>query len=161
VPTNETTTVFLQANWRTIFHIETNSFCIGEDKCCLSLWCHILFFSVALSFFSLPRRAPGSTQFHIQWVQQALPRGYSGQGAKLTTHFHLVLRLGRVELYLHFRHFFAAWYLIKRRTNFTNCSYVYRFTASSAAFRTGVRKQLHVPALYEYSSLSAMSCQKW
>jgi hypothetical protein len=39
--------------------------------------------------------------------------GESGQGMKLTTHSHLVLRSRMVELYLHSSFVFMAWCLIK------------------------------------------------
>jgi hypothetical protein len=46
-------------------------------------------------------------------------RGWSGQGAKLTTDLHLVPRSRMVELYLHSPYVFMAWCWIKYRGKFT------------------------------------------
>jgi hypothetical protein len=48
----------------------------------------------------MPVPFPDPTQPPIYWVPVSSP-GVSGKSAKLTTHFHLVLRLRMVELYLH------------------------------------------------------------
>jgi hypothetical protein len=44
---------------------------------------------------------PGATQSPIQRVLAAVFMGERGTSMKLTTHYHLVLRLRIVELYLH------------------------------------------------------------
>jgi hypothetical protein len=53
------------------------------------------------SFFLASRAVLGPTQPPIQWVPRVLSPWESGQGMKLTTHLHLVLRSRMMELYLH------------------------------------------------------------
>jgi hypothetical protein len=43
-------------------------------------------------FTTVSRMALGPTQHPFQWVLVALSLGHSGQGVKLTTHLHVVLR---------------------------------------------------------------------
>jgi hypothetical protein len=51
-----------------------------------------LFFSVTFRPALKPIHTP------TQWVQGGVPWGYRGRSVKLTTHLHLVSRLGMVEL---------------------------------------------------------------
>jgi hypothetical protein len=71
---------------------------------------------------SIPGRGKDFTLHSIQTGSGAHPAfnlvgtggsflgGKRQQGVKLTTYLHLVLRLGMVELYLHYPYIFIAWY---------------------------------------------------
>jgi hypothetical protein len=151
VRTNETITVFLQANCQTTFRIEINSFCIGDDKCCLSLCGHILLFS------SLSLLTPKETGSEIHQVSYSMGTGGSSPGIERpgreadhslppTTEVKKAGAIPPLPILLHYVVFnYAHGQLYKLMIR-------YRFTASSAGFQTSVRKHLQVSALNEYSS---------
>jgi hypothetical protein len=76
----------------------------------------------AKNFFvlsSASRLALGPIRPPIQWVLGALSLGWSGQGVKLITHFHLVPRSRRSGAIPPLPHMSMAWCLISTRDDFT------------------------------------------
>jgi hypothetical protein len=59
------------------------------------------------------------TQPATQWITGLFPREHDGRGVNLTTDFHLVPRLGMVELFLHLLDVFMARCLINYCTDIT------------------------------------------